>query len=94
MVDSLNKQLIGQMTINNIYIYISVVFWLHDSLWREKKILEAVGQSSDENIQQVFVCFFSFLCFGKLLSSQDDKKAIGKSRFVNSNASQVKIFYK
>lgn len=38
--------------------------------------------------------FFSFLCFGKLLSSQDDKKAIGKSRFVNSNASQVKIFYK
>lgn len=59
----------------------------------KKKILEAVGQSSDENIQHKCF-FFSFLCFGKLLSSQDDKKAIGKSRFVNGNASQVKIFYK
>lgn len=26
MVDSLNKQLIGQMTINNIYIYIYLLF--------------------------------------------------------------------
>lgn len=45
-------------------------------------------------IYNTSVFFFSFLCFGKLLSSQDDKKAIGKSRFVNGNASQVKIFYK
>lgn len=29
----------------------------------KKKILEAVGQSSDENIQQVFVCFFFLSLF-------------------------------
>lgn len=60
----------------------------------KKKILEAVGQSSDENIQQVFVCFFPFFVLVNCFQAKTIKKAIGKSRFVNSNASQVKIFYK
>lgn len=44
-----------------------------------------MGQSSDENIQHEY--FKRDFSFGKLLSSQDNKKkAIGKLRFMNGNA--------
>lgn len=48
---------------------------------KKSRILEAVGQSSDENIQQVFLASFSnTVSFGKLLSSQDNFKKTKKDR--------------
>lgn len=40
----------------------------------KKKILEAVGQSSDENIQQVFVFFFPFFVLVNCFQAKTIKK--------------------
>lgn len=40
----------------------------------KKKILEAVGQSSDENIQQVFCFFFPFFVLVNCFQAKTIKK--------------------
>lgn len=51
---------------------------------KKRARLEAVGQGSD--VKYTIPDIYIFKTFGKLLSSKDNKKAIGKLSFMNSNA--------
>lgn len=50
----------------------------------KRALLQAVGQSSEEKCTTADIYIFE--TFGKLLLSKDNKKAIGKLSFMNSNA--------
>lgn len=79
-VDDTTSSLKEQTINNKTFCFLLVL-----TAWilTKKALLEAVGQSSDEKytIPDIYI----FKTFGKLLSSKDNKKAIGKLSFMNSN---------